>query len=92
MPSTSKDKNKKRNKYKEAVSGSTQKKQHKAQDEGCYLCKTSRHMKKDYTKYHVWRVKKGTFLALVCLEVNLASVPRNTWCFYAWLTKLSSAK
>ena len=33
---------------------------------------------KDYTKYHVWRAKKGTLLALVCLEVNLACVPRNT--------------
>ena len=33
---------------------------------------------KDYTKYHAWRAEKGTLLALVCLEVNLACVPRNT--------------
>ena len=36
-------------------------------------------MKKDCTKYHAWRVKKDTLLALVCSKVNLASVPRNTW-------------
>ena len=79
MTSTSKDNNKKRNKHKEVASGPTQKKQHKAQDQGCYFCKTSGRMKKDSTKYHVWRAKKGTLLALVCSEVNLTSVPRNTW-------------
>lgn len=36
-------------------------------------------MKKKCHKYHAWRAKKGTFLTLVCFEVNLASVPRNTW-------------
>ena len=36
-------------------------------------------MKKDYAKYHAWHAKKGTILTLVCSEVNLASVPRNTW-------------
>ena len=36
-------------------------------------------MKKDCTKYHAWRAKKGTLLVLVCSEVNLAYVPRNTW-------------
>ena len=79
LASTSKDKNKKRTKDKEAASGLAQKKEHKTQDQGCYVCKTSRHMKKDYTNYHAWRVKKGTLLALVCLEVNLAFVPKNTW-------------
>ena len=54
------------------------KKQHKTQDQGCYFCKTSGHMKNDCTTYHAWRVKKGTLLALVCSEVNLAPVPRNT--------------
>ena len=59
-------------------------------------------MKKDYTKYHVWHAKKGTLLFLVCSEVNLASVPRNTcWidsgatshkCFYAQLPKVPSPK
>ena len=52
LESTSKDKNKKRNKDKEVASGLTQEKTHKAQDRGCYYCKTSRHMKKDCTKYH----------------------------------------
>uniref|UniRef100_A0A803R874 Retrovirus-related Pol polyprotein from transposon TNT 1-94-like beta-barrel domain-containing protein n=1 Tax=Cannabis sativa TaxID=3483 RepID=A0A803R874_CANSA len=37
------------------------------------------HVKKDCAKYHAWRVKKGINLALVCSEVNLVSVPRNTW-------------
>ena len=36
-------------------------------------------MKKGCTKYHTWHVKKGTLLALVRSEVNLAFVPRNTW-------------
>ena len=79
MEDTSKDKNKKRNKDKEGASGLAQKKQHKAQDQGCYFCKTSGHMKKDCTKYHAWRVEKCTLLALVCLNVNLDFVPRNTW-------------
>ena len=50
--STSKDKNKKRTKDKEVASGPVQKKQYKTQDQGCYFYKTSRHMKKDCTKYH----------------------------------------
>ena len=78
LASTSKDKNKKRNKDKEVSSGPTQKKQHKAQDQGCYFCKTFGHMKKDYTKYHTWHEKRGTLLTLVWSEVNLAFVPRNT--------------
>ncbi|XP_060960785.1 uncharacterized protein LOC133031320 [Cannabis sativa] len=41
--------------------------------------KTERHMKKECAKYIAWRAKKGTFLTLVCSEVNLASVPGNTW-------------
>ena len=36
-------------------------------------------MKKDYVKYHAWLAKKGIILSLVCSEVNLALVPRNTW-------------
>ena len=63
LASTSNDKNKKRNKDKEAASGMAQKKQHKTQDQDCYFCKTLGHMKKDCTKYHAWRVKKGTLLA-----------------------------
>ena len=79
LVSTSKDKNKKRHKDKEAVSEPIQKKQHKAQDQGCYFWKTFRHMKKDCTKYHAWLAKKGTLLTLVCSKVNLAFVPKNTW-------------
>ncbi|WZZ65153.1 hypothetical protein YC2023_076523 [Brassica napus] len=37
------------------------------------------HIKKDCPKYHAWRAKKGMFLALVCSEMNLIEVPRNTW-------------
>ena len=36
-------------------------------------------MKKDCPKYHNWLKKKGKLLALVCSEVNLVSVPKDTW-------------
>lgn len=39
----------------------------------------SGHMKKKCSKYHAWRERKGTFHILVCPEVHLTSVPRNTW-------------
>ena len=52
LASTSKDKNKKRNKDKKVASGPSQKKHPKAQDQCCYFCKTSGHVKKDCTKYH----------------------------------------
>ena len=35
-------------------------------------------MKKECTKYHVERTKKGMFLTLACSENNLASIPINT--------------
>ena len=81
LASTSKDKNKKRKKDKEAASGPAQKKQQKNQDEeeGCFFCHNRGHIKRECTKYHAWRAKKGTLLTLVCSEVNLASVPRHTW-------------
>ena len=44
-------------------------------------------MKKEYTKYHAWREKKGMFLTLVCSENNLASIPRNTW----WLDSCATS-
>ncbi|RDY05986.1 hypothetical protein CR513_10102, partial [Mucuna pruriens] len=44
-----------------------------------YFCKKSRHMKKHCPKYVAWHVKKGKFLALVCSEVNLTFVPKDTW-------------
>ena len=56
-----------------------QEKPQNVQNEGCFFCKKEGHEKKECPKYHKWRAKKGTFLSLVCSEVNLASVPRNTW-------------
>jgi len=35
-------------------------------------------MKKECLKYGAWCVKKGKSLALVCSEVNLALVPKDT--------------
>ena len=81
LASTSKDngKDKKGKKRKnEAAKGPAQKKQNQDKD-GCFFCDKPGHMKKDCPKYHAWREKKGTFLNLVCSEVNIASVPRNTW-------------
>ena len=74
----SKDKGKKRKNDNEAAKGPVQKKQHK-DGQGCFFCNKSGHVKKDCTKYHAWRAKKNMFLTLVCSEVNLALVPRNTW-------------
>ncbi|RVW67303.1 Retrovirus-related Pol polyprotein from transposon TNT 1-94 [Vitis vinifera] len=36
-------------------------------------------MKKACTKYVAWSEKKGTLLNFVCLEINLAIVPIDTW-------------
>ena len=62
----------------EAAKGPTQKKLNK-NEKNCFFCKKSRNVKKECTKYHAWRSKKGMFLTLVCFENNIASVPRNTW-------------
>ncbi|KAL4361393.1 hypothetical protein GQ457_04G013430 [Hibiscus cannabinus] len=83
LASTSKDKGKKRKYQNEAAKGPAakgpaQKKQEQA-PLVCFFCDKTGHMKKDCTKYHAWRAKKGMNLTLVCSEVNLASVPRNTW-------------
>jgi len=43
-------------------------------------------MKKECLKYDTWRVKKGKFLALICSEVNLAFVPKDTWWVYSGAT------
>ncbi|KAF7814767.1 Retrovirus-related Pol polyprotein from transposon TNT 1-94 [Senna tora] len=37
------------------------------------------HVKKDFTKFGDWQVKKGTLLNFICSEVNLAMVPIDTW-------------
>ena len=72
--------NKKRKKTKGAAEEtSQQKKQNKDEEFACYFCKKSGHMKKECPKYAAWHVKKDKFLTLVCSEVNLAFVPKDTW-------------
>ncbi|KAF1867862.1 hypothetical protein Lal_00012758 [Lupinus albus] len=86
--STSRDKGKKKmimEPKNEAAKGPVQKKQ--KQVTVCFFCKESGHLKKKCDKYHAWCAKKGTFLALVCSEVNLTSVPGNTW----WLDSGSTS-
>ncbi|XP_062083522.1 uncharacterized protein LOC133789783 [Humulus lupulus] len=58
LASASKDKGKKRKSENEAAKGPTQKKQQKDSD-GCFFCNKLGHVKKNCTKYHAWRVKKG---------------------------------
>ena len=87
LASTSKGKGNKRNN--ETVKNTKdkrppQKKQYQGKsqnvkNEGCFFCKKEGLEKKECIKYHTWRAKKGTFFNLVCSEVNLSSVPRNTW-------------
>ena len=77
--STSKDKGKRKRTEEpknEAAKGPAQKKQN--QGDNCFFCSKPGHVKKKCIKYHAWRAKKGMFLTLVCSEVNLTSVPRNT--------------
>jgi len=69
--------NKKRKKTKGAAEGTSQQK--KDEKFTCYICKKLGHMKKKCPKYAAWRVKKGKFLTLVCSEVNLVFVPKDTW-------------
>lgn len=84
--STSKGKGKRKRKE-AATKGPVQKKQHLGNDQKkkesgppkCFFCQEPSHLKPDCPKYHAWRVKKGIIRALVCSEVNLVSVPRNTW-------------
>ena len=80
--STSKDKGKRKRTEEpknEVAKGPRQKKQN--QGDNYFFCNKSGHVKKECTKYYAWREKKGMFLTLICSEVNLASVPRNTWWF-----------
>ena len=80
LASTYKDKNKKRKRAKDADNGShTQQQKKENQVSCCFFCGKPGHMKKECTKYHAWRVKKGSFLNFVCSEVNLVSVPIHTW-------------
>ena len=76
----SKDKRKKIKKDKEVAEVPYPNKQHKEKNvDGCFFCGVAGHKKKQCTNYHAWRAKKGTLLNLVCSEVNLSSVPKNTW-------------
>nr|KAJ0209166.1 hypothetical protein LSAT_V11C400188070 [Lactuca sativa] len=76
----------KRNRKEGATKGPVQKKQHLGNDQKkkesgppkCFFCQEPGHLKPNCPKYHAWRVKKGIICALVCSEVNLVSVPRNT--------------
>jgi len=79
LASASRDKGKKRKPFDAAKGPAKDPKKQKVQNEGCFFCSKPGHAKKDCTKYHAWRVKKGTLQNLVCSEINLASVPRNTW-------------
>ncbi|CAM8957193.1 unnamed protein product [Rhodiola kirilowii] len=45
----------------------------------CYFCEKTGHLKKDCPTYAAWRANEGKFHTLVCSEVNLSSVSRNTW-------------
>ena len=80
LASTSQGKNKKRKRAKEAAIGSQKQQQHKDNEASCYFfCRKPGHIKNECTKYHVWHVKKCTFLNFVCSGVNLALVPIHTW-------------
>ena len=82
LATTSKDKrkNKKRKNDKEVVVLTPQKKQYKEHtQDGFLFCEAARHKKKQCTNYHAWHAKKDLLLNLVYSEVNLTSVPRQTW-------------
>ena len=73
--STSKGSKKKRGKL--TVDASDKKKQ-KSKDIKCFFCMDLSYVKKDCPKYCAWHMKKGMSLTLVCLEINLFSVPIYT--------------
>lgn len=60
---TNKGKGKKRKNAKEVADSRPQKRQEKVQKPNeeltCFFCKKTSHKKKDCTKYHAWRLKKG---------------------------------
>ena len=79
LTTTSKAKKRKMDKVKEAAGVPPVKVQKKQDEEGCFFCEKSGHLKKEYVKYKAWRVKKGNLLIYVCSEVNLTSVSKDTW-------------
>ncbi|GMI64238.1 hypothetical protein HRI_000093100 [Hibiscus trionum] len=58
LASASKDKGKKRKYHNEAAKGPAQKKQEQVPN-NCYFCDKPGNLKRDCTKYHAWRAKKG---------------------------------
>ena len=77
ISSTERPKGKRKRKVKQEAGGPPKKKQQN--ETRCFFCKKVGHLKKDCAKRVEWFKKKGTFLSLVCSEINLASVPRYTW-------------
>lgn len=72
----------KKKRAKDTTEGHSKQKQQNKQDEEFfyYFCKKVGHVKKECSKYDVWRIKKGMLLTLVYSEVNLASIPKdNLW-------------
>ncbi|XP_047333925.1 uncharacterized protein LOC124937666 [Impatiens glandulifera] len=61
LGSNFRDKKNKRKNPKEAAGGPVQKKQQTKENEefSCFFCRQSTHLKRDCTKYHAWRAKKG---------------------------------
>ena len=55
-------------------------KMQESKDIKCFSCMDPSYVRKDSPTYHTCRVKKCIHLILVCKEVNLASMPRYTWC------------
>ena len=63
----------------EVLSKKDQKRQKQDKAFTCFHFRKPSHFKKDCAKYDAWRENKGNFITLVCTEVNLASVPTDTW-------------
>lgn len=64
--------NNKKRKSKEAVDVQPplKKRENNRGEEPCYFCKKEGHMKKNCTKYHAWRAKKGTIFLQFALRLT----------------------
>lgn len=78
-PSKGKRKRKNQKNKGKAVSKVSPAAQKQKKVKGCFFCESENHVKKDCPGYHAWRAEKGKSFSLVCSEVNLVSVPRDTW-------------